>query len=240
MAFTYQPELPLRDPPYYNFVCVILTFPLFLYFSFRLCLQMQRICTSLSTQVFHRLGSGIFSHLSSPALSQVSLRSFASSSFTAFSSTPSRFALNMSSVSAAEEPAKDKAVYEDFQITDDCVKHLQSLMKQHGKGTILRLLVDTGGCSGYQYLFNLEHVEPEDKYIRGWADGKSPRVFIDGEDYVFQRDGITVLVDDVSFPFIKGAKMDYKSEMIRSAFAVVDNPNVDLACGCGTSFAKKG
>jgi iron-sulfur cluster assembly accessory protein len=60
-----------------------------------------------------------------------------------------------------------------------------------------------------------------------------------GEDFVFQRDGVTVLVDDVSLPFLLGSELDYVVEMIRSAFQVVNNPNVDLACGCGTSFSKK-
>jgi len=160
---------------------------------------------------------------------------------TSFKSSNPRFAsLNMNSVSASEDKSLAKTVkYEDFIITDACVKHLHAVMKQHGPGTILRLIVDTGGCSGYQYLFNLEQVTPADKHSRNWKEGSVPQVYVDGEDIIFQRDGVTVIVDDVSYPFIKGSKIDYKSEMIRSAFAVIDNPNVDLACGCGTSFAKK-
>ena len=59
------------------------------------------------------------------------------------------------------------------------------------------------------------------------------------DDLVFKRDGEEVLVDDTSFELIRGATIDYEQEMIRSAFAIINNPNSESACGCGSSFALK-
>ena len=59
------------------------------------------------------------------------------------------------------------------------------------------------------------------------------------DDLVFKRDGEEVIVDDTSFELIRGATVDYEEEMIRSAFAIVNNPNSESACGCGSSFALK-
>jgi iron-sulfur cluster assembly accessory protein len=59
------------------------------------------------------------------------------------------------------------------------------------------------------------------------------------EDHVFERDGARVVCDDVSYEFLKGSTVDFEEEMIRSSFAVVNNPNMESGCGCGVSFAPK-
>ena len=56
---------------------------------------------------------------------------------------------------------------------------------------------------------------------------------------VFSRDGAEVVVDDISMDFIKGSTIDFEQELIRSAFAVANNPQSETACGCGSSFALK-
>ena len=56
---------------------------------------------------------------------------------------------------------------------------------------------------------------------------------------VFERDGSSVVIDTKSFELIKGATVDYKEELIRSAFSIVNNPQSESACGCGSSFAAK-
>ena len=61
----------------------------------------------------------------------------------------------------------------------------------------------------------------------------------DEEDVVFARDGAAVVVDPASLQFIKGATIDFEQELIRSAFAIVNNPQSESACGCGSSFAVK-
>jgi iron-sulfur cluster assembly accessory protein len=56
---------------------------------------------------------------------------------------------------------------------------------------------------------------------------------------VFESNGAKVVVDDLSFDFVKGATVDYVEEMIKSSFAIADNPNSQSSCGCGTSFVAK-
>jgi len=94
--------------------------------------------------------------------------------------------------------------------------------KKEPNPPLLRIAVDGGGCSGFQYAFSLD------------ADaGVGPR------DFVFEKKGARVVVDDVSFEFLKGATVDYVEEMIKSSFAIAENPNSDGSCGCGVSFAAK-
>merc|ERR1711924_159123 len=76
-----------------------------------------------------------------------------------------------------------------------------------GEGLGLRVAVDSGGCSGFQYTFSL-------------LDDPVPQK----DDRVFEKDGAVVLVDSVSFEFLKGATVDYSEELIRASFQVVDNP----------------
>ena len=81
----------------------------------------------------------------------------------------------------------------------------------------LRLSVDGGGCAGFQYRFAL-------------ADDAAP------DDHVVETDGVTLLVDEVSLPFVEGAVVDYVENLGGAAFTVV-NPNAQSSCGCGTSFS---
>jgi len=105
-------------------------------------------------------------------------------------------------------------------LTDACVRRLRELAAEDPAASILRVAVDGGGCSGYQYTFSLD-TEP------------APR------DRVFDVGGARVAVDEISFEFVKGATVDYVEEMIRSSFAIADNPNAESGCGCGSSFVAK-
>lgn len=84
------------------------------------------------------------------------------------------------------------------------------------QGKALRVAVEGGGCSGFQYQIELS--EP--------AEG----------DLRLPGDGETVLVDEVSLPFLAGATIDYAEELIGSRF-VIENPNASSSCGCGISFS---
>ena len=85
----------------------------------------------------------------------------------------------------------------------------------------LRLSVEGGGCSGFQYNFELDSEDISD------------------DDRVFERDGAALVVDDSSLEFVRGSTIDFTEEMIRSSFIVSNNPNSESACGCGSSFALK-
>ncbi|XP_038222344.1 iron-sulfur cluster assembly 2 homolog, mitochondrial [Zerene cesonia] len=102
-------------------------------------------------------------------------------------------------------------------LSETCVKRLKELCHDN---VFLRLCVESGGCSGFQYKFNLD-----DK--------------LSNDDKIFERDGVKVVVDETSLEYIKGSTIDYHTELIRSAFRVVKNPNADVGCSCGASFAIK-
>ncbi|PIE12353.1 MAG: iron-sulfur cluster assembly accessory protein [Rhodobacterales bacterium] len=84
------------------------------------------------------------------------------------------------------------------------------------QGQALRVAVEGGGCSGFQYEITL--AEP------------------DAEDLVLEGQGEKVVVDSVSLPFLAGATIDFTEELIGARF-VIDNPNASSSCGCGTSFS---
>ena len=84
------------------------------------------------------------------------------------------------------------------------------------QGQALRVAVEGGGCSGFQYEIKLDYI----------ADG----------DLVLEGNGQKVVVDDVSLPFLSGAVIDFADELIGARF-VIENPNATSSCGCGTSFS---
>ncbi|MEL6235807.1 MAG: iron-sulfur cluster insertion protein ErpA [Pseudomonadota bacterium] len=83
--------------------------------------------------------------------------------------------------------------------------------------SVLRVAVEGGGCSGFQYEFRIEERPAED-------------------DLVLDADGCAVVIDPISLPFLSGATVDFADELIGSRF-VIDNPNATASCGCGTSFS---
>ena len=84
-------------------------------------------------------------------------------------------------------------------------------------GSTLRVAVDGGGCSGFQYSFSIAGQAGED-------------------DLVIERDGAVVLVDPVSLEYLRGSQIDFVDDLIGQSFKI-NNPNATASCGCGTSFA---
>ncbi|CAL9043431.1 iron-sulfur assembly protein IscA-like 2, mitochondrial [Musa acuminata AAA Group] len=119
--------------------------------------------------------------------------------------------------SAAEEPLPD-AVH----MTGNCIRRLKELHTKDSsnEGKMLRLGVETGGCSGFQYVFCLDDKKNSD-------------------DRVFEKDGVKLVVDNISYDFVKGSTVDYVEELIRSAFQVVTNPSAVGGCSCKSSFMVK-
>lgn len=87
-------------------------------------------------------------------------------------------------------------------------------------GSVLRITVDGGGCSGFIYKFDLDRNISED-------------------DRVFGRNGVEIIIDPVSFSYIKGSVVDYEEQLIKSSFKIVNNPIADDGCSCGSSFSVK-
>lgn len=102
------------------------------------------------------------------------------------------------------------------QVTDRAFARLAEIAEDSGEARALRVAVDGGGCSGFQYDIRLDEA----------AD----------DDLVIEKDGQKVLVDSVSLPFLANAVIDYTEELIGARF-VIQNPNAASSCGCGISFA---
>ncbi|XRB02443.1 iron-sulfur cluster assembly accessory protein [Pycnococcus provasolii] len=109
-----------------------------------------------------------------------------------------------------------------IKLSDACVRRIRQLAEEDGAERRLRVSVEAGGCSGYQYKFEWE--SPDDA---------------EDSDVVVDRDGAIVVVDRVSLEFLRGATVDFEEELIRSSFTIVDNPNSESGCGCGSSFNAK-
>jgi iron-sulfur cluster insertion protein len=105
----------------------------------------------------------------------------------------------------------------NFCVTDRAARRIAEIVAAEGRPAALRVAVLAGGCSGFQYRFELdEQPQPDDLLI--------------------EREGARVLVDQASLDLLAGAELDFTDELMGSHFAV-RNPNARSACGCGTSFS---
>ena len=102
-------------------------------------------------------------------------------------------------------------------ISERAARRIGQILKSEGDGAMLRISVEGGGCSGFQYKFDVERAQAED-------------------DLVIARDSAVVLVDPASVPFLAGSEVDFVDDLIGASFRVV-NPNATASCGCGTSFS---
>ena len=101
------------------------------------------------------------------------------------------------------------------EISPSAAKRVSQLMSESDIG--LRVFVEGGGCSGFQYGFQLETEKQHD-------------------DFVIEKNGITLFVDSLSIQYLMGAKVDYLDDLMGARF-FVQNPNASTTCGCGSSFA---
>jgi len=102
-------------------------------------------------------------------------------------------------------------------VTDRAARRIAEIVAGEPKTPLLRVSVEGGGCSGFQYKFDVERAQAED-------------------DLVIARDSAVVLVDPASVPFLAGSEVDFVDDLIGASFRVV-NPNATASCGCGTSFS---
>jgi len=101
-------------------------------------------------------------------------------------------------------------------MTERAARRIGEILKAEPAGSALRVSVEGGGCSGFQYKFGVDRATSAD-------------------DIVVARDGATMLIDSVSLQYMADAEVDFVDDLIGAAFRV-NNPKAKASCGCGTSF----
>ncbi len=112
----------------------------------------------------------------------------------------------------------DTIVKPAFSISANAARRIAQLREKDGNPALmLRITVSGGGCSGFKYGFEFDSTA-------------------NGDDLVFERDGAKVVIDPVSIDLLGNAEIDFKEDLMGSAFAIT-NPNAKSSCGCGSSFS---
>ena len=111
----------------------------------------------------------------------------------------------------------DTATAMPLGLTERAIKRIHQILAQEQPGAMFRVAVNGGGCSGFQYAFEIDQSSSQ-------------------EDYLIQEGGITVLVDKTSLAYLQGSRLDFVDDLIGQSFKI-ENPNATASCGCGTSFA---
>lgn len=105
----------------------------------------------------------------------------------------------------------------DLTLSASAAERLKAISQAQGKPIMLRIAVEGGGCSGFQYQLDLvDSAEPDDLRI--------------------ERDGAAALVDEMSLVMLKGSEIDFVDELVGAEFKI-RNPNAKSSCGCGVSFS---
>lgn len=102
-------------------------------------------------------------------------------------------------------------------LTERAARRINEIMAAEPQGSMLRISVNGGGCSGFQYAFDVERTRQED-------------------DLLVERDGAAVLVDQLSLQYMDGSVVDFVDDLIGQSFKI-ENPHASASCGCGTSFS---
>lgn len=103
-------------------------------------------------------------------------------------------------------------------LSDSAVRRIAKILKGEPEGTSLRVSVEGGGCSGFQYRYDLVKDAPAE------------------DDVVLARDGATVLIDSMSLEYMGGSEIDFVDDLMGQSFQI-KNPHATASCGCGTSFS---
>jgi iron-sulfur cluster assembly accessory protein len=101
-------------------------------------------------------------------------------------------------------------------VSERAARRIGEILKGEPEGAMLRVSVEGGGCSGFQYRFDIDRTKADD-------------------DVVVARDSATVLIDPVSLNYMAGAEIDFVDDLIGASFRI-NNPKATASCGCGTSF----
>lgn len=101
-------------------------------------------------------------------------------------------------------------------VTERAARRISEIISGEAAGTMLRVSVKAGGCTGFQYAFDL---------VNDRENG----------DHVIEKAGATVLIDEISLPLMEGSEIDFVDNLIGASFKI-NNPKATETCGCGTSF----
>ena len=101
-------------------------------------------------------------------------------------------------------------------VTESAINKLRTVLTEENPGGKLRIFIQGGGCSGFQYGFAIEENQEED-------------------DFVITEGDVSVLVDSMSSAYLQGATVDYQEDQYGESFTI-KNPNASSTCGCGSSF----
>jgi len=105
----------------------------------------------------------------------------------------------------------------NIRVSERAAKRIGEILKGEPPGTMLRVSVEGGGCSGFQYKFDMDAARAAD-------------------DLVITGNGATVLIDPISIGYMAGSEIDFVDDLIGASFRV-NNPKAKASCGCGTSFS---
>ena len=106
---------------------------------------------------------------------------------------------------------------QSFTVTERAARRIAQILAAEAKPSVLRVSVEGGGCSGFQYKFDIQEAPAPD-------------------DMVIEQDGAKIVVDPVSLQYMDGSALDYVNDLIGASFKI-ENPQATAACGCGTSFS---
>ncbi|MCC6776076.1 MAG: iron-sulfur cluster insertion protein ErpA [Hyphomicrobiales bacterium] len=111
----------------------------------------------------------------------------------------------------------DTTSTDTVSVTASAARRIGEILSSEPQGSMLRVSVEGGGCSGFQYKFDIERTQSPD-------------------DMVIARDGATILIDRLSLGYLAGSEIDFVDDLIGASFKV-NNPQATASCGCGTSFS---
>lgn len=121
-------------------------------------------------------------------------------------------------MTAVAEVQEHDTIPTPINFTDSAAEKVAQLIEEEGNPDLkLRVFVQGGGCSGFQYGFTFDEIVNED-------------------DTTMEKNGVQLLIDSMSYQYLVGAEIDYKDDLEGAQF-VIKNPNAQSTCGCGSSFS---
>lgn len=111
----------------------------------------------------------------------------------------------------------EAAVETPVVLTENAARRVAEILKTEAPGSVLRVAVDGGGCSGFTYTYNITQDKAED-------------------DLILERAGATVVIDQISLDYLRGCEIDFIDDLMGRMFKI-RNPAATASCGCGSSFA---